>query len=78
MLSYYQVKETNNTNPRILRSSLGAIPVSQYLLNQSGLMLSLYLNPFADIPEGDTQIPTVNINDDTIYRCKRRGAYITS
>ena len=78
MLSYYQVKETNNTNPRILRSSLGAIPVSQYLLNQSGLMLSLYLNPFADIPEGDTQIPTVDINDDTIYRCKRCGSYINN
>lgn len=77
-LSYFQVKETQNTNPRFLRSTLNIIPTSKSLLNSTSLYFDIHLTPFASLPSYDTQVPKVEINDDTIFRCNQCRAYINN
>ena len=75
--SQYIVKETENSSCRFIRSSLIKIPTSQYILNNSNLLLGIYCQPFAEIQENENEIPKINLKNG-ILRCKRCNAYINS
>jgi hypothetical protein len=55
----YVVEETQNSNCRLIRSSLTKVPVDQSSLNASNLIFSLYLQPFAELTEREKEISKV-------------------
>jgi hypothetical protein len=56
---HHVVNETQNSSCRFIRSSLTKIPTDQSILNTSSLMFGLYVQPFAEIPENEREIPKV-------------------
>ena len=75
--SFYSVKETQNSSCRLIRSTLNSVPISQSLLNESNLLFGLCIQPFAEIPDYEEQIPKVNTGD-SIFRCKQCNSYINN
>jgi hypothetical protein len=60
--SYYVVNETQNSNPRFIRTSMMKIPTDQSVLSNSQLLLGLYCQPFAEVDEAEKEIPKVESN----------------
>ena len=75
--SFYSVKETQNSSCRLIRSTLNSVPISQSLLNETNLLFGLCIQPFAEIPDYEEQIPKVGTGD-TIFRCKQCNSYINN
>ena len=75
--SFYSVKETQNSSCRFIRSTLNSIPISQSLLNETHLLFGLCIQPFAEIPDYEENIPQVQ-TDNTIFRCKQCKSYINN
>lgn len=75
--SNFLVKETQNTSPRFMRPTLLKIPLEQDMINKSGLIFGLHIQPFAELVEGDSTIPRVEINDD-IFRCTLCNTYVNN
>ena len=75
--SFYSVKETQNSSCRLIRSTLNSVPISQSLLNETNLLFGLCIQPFAEIPDYEEQIPKVN-TVNTIFRCKQCNSYINN
>ena len=76
-ISFFSAKETQNSSPRFIRSTLNSVPLSQSLLNETNLLFGLCIQPFAEIPEHEEQIPKVE-SGDTIFRCKQCKSYINN
>lgn len=57
--TFFMVRETQNSSCRFVRSSLSKIPIDQGTLNSSCLLFGMYFQPFAEIPEGEAEIPKV-------------------
>ena len=57
--SYYVVNETQNSNPRFIRTSMMKIPTDQSTLSNSQLLLGLYCQPFAELDEAEREVPKV-------------------
>lgn len=66
-----------NSSCRFLRSTLTYIPNSQSLLNQSNLLFGLTLQPFAELPSHEKEVPKVEVKEE-IFRCKTCRAYINN
>jgi protein transport protein SEC24 len=75
--SNFIVKETSNSSPRLIRSSMIKLPLDQDILNKSNLVFGLNVQPFAELLEGDTAIPRIEVTDD-ILRCSRCSTYINN
>ena len=75
--SFYSVKETQNSSCRFIRSTLNSVPISQSLLNETSLLFGLCIQPFAEIPDYEENIPTVQTGN-TIFRCKQCKSYINN
>lgn len=75
--SFYSVKETQNSSCRFIRSTLNSVPLSQSLLNETSLLFGICIQPFAEIPEYEEQIPKVN-SGESIFRCKQCNCYINN
>ena len=75
--SYFAVKETNNSSPKFIRSSIIKLPLDQETLNKTSLIFGLHIQPFTELNEGDSSIPQVEVNDD-ILRCSRCNTYINN
>lgn len=67
--------ETQNSNPRLIRSSLTKIPADTSILNTSSLIMGLALTPFAELNTNEKPIPKIDAPNG-IFRCKRCQAYI--
>ena len=76
-ISFFAVKETQNTSPRFIRSTLNSVPISQSLLNETNLLFGLCIQPFAEIPDYEDPIPKVQTGE-TIFRCKQCKSYINN
>ena len=76
--SKFIVKETSNSSCRFIRATLTKIPTSQSIISSSNLFFGLYVQPFAEIQEGEEEIPKIAIQNDFILRCKRCYSYINS
>jgi hypothetical protein len=57
--SYYVVNETQNSNPRFIRTSMMKIPTDQSALSNSSLLFGLYCQPFAELDEAEREVPKV-------------------
>ena len=75
--SFYSVKETQNSSCRFIRSTLNSVPLSQSLLNETNLLFGLCIQPFAEIPDYEENIPQVETGN-TIFRCKQCKSYINN
>lgn len=75
--SYFIVDETQNSSPRLIRSSLTKIPTDQDQFNKSSLIFGIYCQPFAELQPGDRPIPQVQVSDD-ILRCTRCFTYVNN
>ena len=75
--SFYSVKETQNSSCRFIRSTLNSVPISQSLLNETNLLFGICIQPFAEIPEYEEQIPIVQTGE-SIFRCKQCKCYINN
>ena len=62
-ISFFSVKETQNSSPRFIRSTLNSVPLSQSLLNETNLLFGLCIQPFAEVPEYEDPIPKVQQHD---------------
>jgi len=76
-ISFFSVKETQNSSPRFIRSTLNSVPLSQSLLNETNLLFGLCIQPFAEVPEYEDPIPKVQPTE-TIFRCKQCKSYINN
>ena len=76
-ISFFSVKETQNSSPRFIRSTLNSVPLSQSLLNESNLLFGLCIQPFAEVPDYEDPIPKVQTGE-TIFRCKQCKSYINN
>ena len=76
-ISFFSVKETQNSSPRFIRSTLNSVPLSQSLLNETNLLFGLCIQPFAEVPDYEDQIPKVQ-PAETIFRCKQCKSYINN
>ena len=76
-ISFFSVKETQNSSPRFIRSTLNSVPLSQSLLNETNLLFGLCIQPFAEVPEYEDPIPKVQ-PVETIFRCKQCKSYINN
>ena len=76
-ISFFSTKETQNSSPRFIRSTLNSVPISQSLLNETNLLFGLCIQPFAEIPDYEEQIPKVE-SGDCIFRCKQCKSYINN
>ena len=75
--TFYSVKETQNSSCRYIRPTLNAIPISQSLLNETNLLFGICVQPFAEIPDYEEQIPKVQ-SGNQIFRCKQCQGYINN
>jgi hypothetical protein len=57
--SYFIVNETENSSIRFIRPSINKIPTTMDDINKSGLLLGLYIQPFAIQEQGEFKIPSV-------------------
>ena len=76
-ISFFATKETQNSSPRFIRSTLNSVPISQTLLNETNLLFGLCIQPFAEVPDYEEQIPKVP-SGDSIFRCKQCKSYINN
>ena len=76
-ISFFSVKETQNSSPRFIRSTLNSVPLSQEILNESNLIFGLCVQPFAEIPDYEEKIPIVETGDN-IFRCQKCKCYINN
>ena len=76
-ISFFSVKETQNSSPRFIRSTLNSVPLSQSLLNETNLLFGLCIQPFAEIPDYEEKIPIVE-SGERIFRCKQCQSYINN
>ena len=76
-ISFFSVKETQNSSPRFIRSTLNSVPLSQSLLNETNLLFGLCIQPFAEVPDYEDPIPKVQ-PAETIFRCKQCKSYINN
>ena len=76
-ISFFSVKETQNSSPRFIRSTLNSVPLSQSLLNETNLLFGLCIQPFAEVPDYEDPIPKVQPTE-TIFRCKQCKSYINN
>ena len=76
-ISFFSVKETQNSSPRFIRSTLNSVPISQSLLNETNLLFGLCIQPFAEVPDYEEPIPKVQTGD-SIFRCKQCKSYINN
>ena len=76
-ISFFSVKETQNSSPRFIRSTLNSVPLSQSLLNETNLLFGLCIQPFAEVPDYEEPIPKVQTGE-TIFRCKQCKSYINN
>ena len=76
-ISFFAAKETQNSSPRFIRSTLNSVPISQTLLNETNLLFGLCIQPFAEVPDYEEQIPKVP-SGDNIFRCKQCKSYINN
>ncbi len=53
------------------------IPIDQSTLNSSALLFGLYVQPFAEIPDNEAEIPKVEVNE-AVFRCRRCNSYINN
>ena len=75
--SFYAVQETNNTSCRFLRSTFNYVPTTQSLLSSTNLLFAITLQPFAEVPSYEAEIPKVKA-EENIFRCKQCKSYINS
>ena len=76
-ISFFAVKETQNSSPRFIRSTLNSVPISQSLLNETNLLFGLCIQPFAEVPDYEDPIPKVQTGEN-IFRCKQCKSYINN
>ena len=57
--SYYIVNETENSSIRFIRPTINRIPTTMDDINNSGLLLGLYIQPFAVQEQGEFEIPSL-------------------
>ena len=76
-ISFFAVKETQNSSPRFIRSTLNSVPISQSLLNETNLLFGLCIQPFAEVPDYEDPIPKVQTGE-SIFRCKQCKSYINN
>ena len=76
-ISFFATKETQNSSPRFIRSTLNSVPISQFLLNETNLLFGLCIQPFAEIPDYEDQVPKVD-SGESIFRCKQCKSYINN
>jgi protein transport protein SEC24 len=57
--SYYIVNETQNSNPRFIRTTMTRIPTDQSVITNSSLTFGLYCQPFAELDENEKPVPKV-------------------
>ena len=76
-ISFFATKETQNSSPRFIRSTLNSVPISQFLLNETNLLFGLCIQPFAEIPDYEDQVPKVE-SGESIFRCKQCKSYINN
>jgi hypothetical protein len=60
--SQHIVNETQNSNCRLIRSTLTKIPTDQATINNTSLLFGLYCQPFAELDENERPIPIVESN----------------
>ena len=76
-ISFFAVKETQNSSPRFIRSTLNSVPISQSLLNETNLLFGLCIQPFAEVPDYEDPLPKVQ-SGESIFRCKQCKSYINN
>ena len=76
-ISYYKVIETNNSSCRFIRPTMTYIPPDQKTLIDINLLFGLCVQPFAEIPQYEEEIPKVEANE-VIFRCSRCNSYINN
>lgn len=55
----YRVEETQNSSCRFVRSSFSKLPTEQSFFSNSSMVFGLYFQPFAELEEGEREIPKV-------------------
>jgi len=70
-------QETQNSNPKFIRSTLTSIPDDPSILIQSNLQLSLIIQPFSELYNQENEVVKVE-TEEGIFRCKRCSSYINS
>ena len=75
--SYFLGVETQNSNPRFIRSTYTHIPSDPLVISSSGLPFGIVVQPFAELKSGEEPIPIVEVPNG-IFRCKRCSSYINN
>lgn len=76
--SRYTARDDGNANPRFLRASLGSLPTTKSLLDESGLLMGALIQPLAQLDRDDypNTVPVVNFEQNQVVRCNRCLAYV--
>ena len=71
------MEETANSSCRFIRPTMTYIPPDQKTLIETNLLFGLCVQPFAEIPQYEENIPVVEPNE-IIFRCVRCNSYINN
>lgn len=74
----FVVRDCGSASPRLLRSTLNAVPASPELLAASGMPLALLVQPLALPDPDDDPVPVVDLGDLGPVRCSRCKAYLNA
>lgn len=75
--TYFIANESQNSNPKYIRSTLTKVPNDPSIISSSNLSLALVVQPFAEILNEESPIPKIN-SPNGIIRCKRCSSYINN
>lgn len=75
--SHYYVNETQNSTPRLIRSTLGRIPSDYNIIASANLMFGFVMQPFAELLSQEKEIPKVEVSEG-IFRCKSCECYLNN
>lgn len=70
------VEDRGNCSPRFLRSTLYNIPCTADLLKQTHMPFALSISPFAQLHDGESPLPIVDLGQMGPVRCNRCKAYM--
>ncbi|MFO0515230.1 MAG: Sec23/Sec24 zinc finger-containing protein [bacterium] len=71
------ITETQNSTPRIIRSTLTRLPSEYSVVQSTNLMLGFVMQPFAEFLPQERTIPKVEVPEG-IFRCKTCESYINN
>jgi len=74
--SSYKVIDDGNCNPRFMRMSLNQIPSTRELATRIAIPIAVVIQPMAELPQTETQVPFVTDLQGGPIRCRRCRCYV--